>query len=270
MTNRIHIVMTSVILSVLEGTPNAYLKTVEEPLYAATARISVFDDSPAANPEFVRTQIAILQSEPIQIEVINRLDLRKTWGKNGAELPLAETLQTLKNCTQIYPHADTSLIAVSVKRSDPNEAAKIANEIANTSRDSRLDILLENARRKNEILAKVLKDQLKRVDEAKQTVEQIKKEHSDQGVESGRSAEVDKIQLRQIETDRLMAQLHMTKKAELRQMIESEKDKKLIDRASRLKPTDTFISSLIEQLQDVKKNSNSSWTTLITAKSTRK
>ena len=121
-------------------------------IFSSSSRISVSEDRPEINPfqadlmyerydpYYLKTQFEILQSKPILNEVIYRLNLQEKWGKDGS-LSREVAYKILKNSLSIFQQRDTSLIVINVKRNNPNEAAEIANEIAQVYRDSRIELV---------------------------------------------------------------------------------------------------------------------------------
>jgi len=122
---------------------------------------------------FLKTQFEIIQSKPILYEVVNRLNLQSEWGWEGERLPRNVAYKILKNSVTVFRHRDTSLIAISAKRDNPNEAAKIANEIAVTYRDSRLDLLSKENRDSIDRVRVALKEQRARVDAAEKKLAEL-------------------------------------------------------------------------------------------------
>lgn len=257
--SRKEIVLAVAILVVLTGT----VYTLMLPnIYAASARISVSEDAPeinpfsaqsygsSYNPYFLRTQFEVLQSKPLLYEVINRLNLQVEWGKGGEKLPRDVAYKILKNSISVFQQRDTSLIVISVKRDNPNEAAKIANELAEVYHDSRVDISLKDARAAIDKIAEALKDQRDRVDAAEQVVENLRSELDIAVIGGEGSVDVDNIRLQQLEGDRLSAQREMVEKKGLLDILEGLNDKDLIERASYI-TFDQFVTTTIQQIQDI-------------------
>jgi capsular polysaccharide biosynthesis protein len=72
--------------------------------------------------------------------VIDQLNLNAEWGRKyfaGETLPTAQTLAILKQRLMLAPVRNTKLIAITVFSDDRNEAAKIANAVAESYRDYR-------------------------------------------------------------------------------------------------------------------------------------
>lgn len=109
--------------------------------YASTARIKVEPDisadinSAPYDPYFLQTTFEIIQSQLVLNPVIAKLNLNVEWGKkyfNGQTLKSAEALEILKGRTSLAPIRGTKLIAITVYSDDRNEAARIANAIADS------------------------------------------------------------------------------------------------------------------------------------------
>lgn len=115
--------------------------------YASTARIKVEHDAPPtsgqfySDPNFVQTEFEVIQSQMMLNRVIDKLNLNAAWGKKyvaGRTLETSQTLEILKQRLQLAPVRNTSLIAITVYSDDRNEAAQIANAIADAYRDYRV------------------------------------------------------------------------------------------------------------------------------------
>lgn len=183
--------------------PNLYVSRVRISVQEEAPQVIPFDSGttnyPTYNPLFLRTQFEIIQSKPILYEVIKRLNLQKEWGMAGERLPRDVTLKILKNSIDVYQLRDTSLIVISVKRDNPDEAAMIANEQAATYRDSRLALEERKLRVAVEKFDEALAEQQQRVNDAEEQVRQLREN-------SGASLYVDDLQLEQIRIDLLTAQ----------------------------------------------------------------
>jgi capsular exopolysaccharide synthesis family protein len=202
------------------------------------------------NPYFLRTQFEILQSKPILYEVVNRLNLQQEWGKVGEKLPREVAFKILQNSISVFQQRDTSLIVISVKRDNPEEAADIANELAEVYRDSRLDLAVNSARGAIDKIEEALKEQSLRMEAAEEKVQNIRSELDIAVVGGEGSIDVGDIRMQQLEGDRLMAQKEMVEKEGLLKILEDLNDKDLIDRASYI-TFDQIVMSTIQQLQDI-------------------
>jgi polysaccharide biosynthesis transport protein len=95
---------------------------------------------PGYDPYFIQTEFELIQSELILGKVITDLELNKEWGKKyagGERLKTPETIALLKSRLDLRPVRNTSLIEIRVYSEKPDEAAKIANAIAQAYRNHR-------------------------------------------------------------------------------------------------------------------------------------
>ncbi len=258
--SRKEIVLAVAILVVLTGT----VYTLMLPnIYASSVRISVSEDVPEINPfagqqsyystynpYFLRTQFEILTSKPILYEVINRLNLQEEWGREGEKLPRETAHKILMNSVNVYQQRDTSLIVISVKRDNPDEAAAVANELAEVYRDSRLDLAMKSARGAIDKIDEALKEQIRRVEDAEERVQGIRETLGIATIGGEGSVDVEEMRMQQLEGDRLMAQEQMIEKKGLLDILEGLNDKDLVEQASYI-TFDQFVMSTIQQLQDI-------------------
>jgi uncharacterized protein involved in exopolysaccharide biosynthesis len=116
--------------------------------YASTSRLKIEPDawltgaSAYSDPDFLQTTFEILQSQLVLKPVIDKLNLNVAWGKkyaNGEPLKTAESLEMLKARTSLAPVRNTKLIKITAYSEDKNEAAQIANVIAESYRDYRVN-----------------------------------------------------------------------------------------------------------------------------------
>ncbi|MFZ0826097.1 MAG: polysaccharide biosynthesis tyrosine autokinase [Verrucomicrobiia bacterium] len=160
--------------------------------YASTVRIRIEPDSTADipgitgtpnynpyDPYFIQTEFEVIQDRVVLGKVIETLNLNEAWGKkyNGGDtLKTPETMEFLKRRMNLVPVRNTKLIEITVYSEDKNEAARIANTIADVYRDyrrkQRTQLTLNGI--------KVLEDQFKSEEEqiqAEQTnVDNLRKE----------------------------------------------------------------------------------------------
>ena len=124
--------------------------------YSSTVRIKVESDAGVISgigaglpsdsnlgydPYFIQTTFEIIQSQVVLSNVVNALNLNYEWGKkyaNGETLKTLDTLEILKQRISLSPVRNTKLIAITVYSDDKNEAAKLANAIADAYSDYRL------------------------------------------------------------------------------------------------------------------------------------
>jgi capsular polysaccharide biosynthesis protein len=105
--------------------------------FKSTARIKI-DHPPDGN--FFQLQSQIIKSEVILGSVIEDLKLKEAWGRRyngGRKLTVKQTLELLRPCVELSSVRNTSLIEIHVFRERPDEAASIANAIADAYRQHR-------------------------------------------------------------------------------------------------------------------------------------
>ena len=121
--------------------------------YSSVARIKIERDQSdissmverggavGCDPYFIQTEFELIQSEVILGPVIENLALNTEWGKkynNGERLKTSETLALLKGRIDLRPVRNTSLIEIRVYSDKADEAARIANAVAEAYREHRL------------------------------------------------------------------------------------------------------------------------------------
>ena len=94
------------------------------------------------DPYFIQTEFEIIQSEVVLGKVIEGLNLNEKWGKKyngGQKFTTTETMGVLKKQMDLRPARNTSLIEIRVYSENAEEAAQLANKIAETYQTYRLD-----------------------------------------------------------------------------------------------------------------------------------
>jgi len=118
----------------------------------STARISIEKEAPdlvylgfsqnptAIDPSFIQTELENIRSKAVLDKVIDKLNLSEAWAKKdpqGQKLTHERAAEILKNSIEVRQEGNTSLIDITVKSDKSEEAARIANTIAEVYRDSR-------------------------------------------------------------------------------------------------------------------------------------
>jgi serine/threonine protein kinase len=115
--------------------------------FASTARINLTPAAPESagtdgqqtatgshDPYRIQTELELMRSEWVLGVVIKDLELKREWGLkygSGHELTQAETLALLRRRLDLHAVANTSVIEIHVTDDSPEQAARIANTIAN-------------------------------------------------------------------------------------------------------------------------------------------
>ena len=126
--------------------PSSYSSTAVIKIEADVNDISSMGNTPMGggyDPYFIQTEFAIMQSEEVLGRLISTLNLNEYWGKkynNGVPLKTDETMGMLKVRMSLSPERNTKLIDITVYSDDRDDAARLANGIAEAYRDYRLSL----------------------------------------------------------------------------------------------------------------------------------
>ncbi len=257
--SRKEIVIAVAILVILSGVAYTFM---QPQMYEAQSRIRVSQGSPDIdvfsseyssyyNAFFLKTQYEIILSKPILYKVVDNLSLSEKWGKELYDDPAAMSkkmaMTRLRNSLSVFQFRDTSLIAITVRSQDPNEASIIANEMAAVYRDERISARRREVKRGLDALRNELQKQQQRVDQAEERLEVIREENELSFMSAG--IKIEKIRLQRLESDRINARVDMlTRKArldELRSLSEAD-----LLNASAYIVNDTSVNKLRSQLLD--------------------
>jgi capsular exopolysaccharide synthesis family protein len=260
--SRKEIVLAVLILVVITGT--VYTFTLPK-IYASQARIKVnldnldidpFGQMPSYggstyDPYFLRTQYEIIQSKPILYEVINRLNLQEVWGKSDQPVSKEVAYKILRSSVSVDQFRDTNLIALTARRSNPKEAMRIANELADVYRDQRLDLKQKEMTRALDVLRRELEAQQEKVSVAEQQVESIRKDLNISVLTGGVDADsIEKLQLQQLEGDRIASRVEMLVAKSRYEQMEAMSNEDLLTASSYL-AGDPFVESMRTQIKDL-------------------
>jgi capsular exopolysaccharide synthesis family protein len=126
--------------------PESYSSTTRIKIERDQSDVSGFNERAGMglgyDPYFIQTEFELIQSEVILGKVIEDLDLNKEWGRKyagGDRLKTTETMQMLKSKLDLRPVRNTSLIEIRVFSEKPDEAATIANKVAEVYTKHRQD-----------------------------------------------------------------------------------------------------------------------------------
>ena len=90
------------------------------------------------DPKFTQTQFQIIMRKGVLYPVIDRLDLQRRWGSNSEPLPKEVANRRLLGMLSLQEVRNTNLIQIDVYSTDPQEAALLANTIANVYMEQRI------------------------------------------------------------------------------------------------------------------------------------
>jgi len=128
------------------------------------------------DPYWVQTEFETIQSKLILNQVITNLTLHKKWAEKlkADELPIDLTYGMLKSKIDVRQSRNTSLMEIRVISEDKNEAALIANEIADVYKKTRIRQRLELSRSGIASLAKGLEERDKEVKQMQVDLDEMK------------------------------------------------------------------------------------------------
>jgi beta-lactamase regulating signal transducer with metallopeptidase domain len=141
--------------------------------YKSAARVRL-GDSPSANlsmnengrsredPFYLQTEFQVIESEIVLKPAIEKLNLNVEWGKkygDGAPLKTSESIQLLKARMDLHAIPNTRLVDIGVYSEDREEAARLANAIAETYREHRLNANLYAVREGVKVLEERFQEQ---------------------------------------------------------------------------------------------------------------
>ncbi len=258
--SRKEIVLAVILLVSITGTAVTFMMPK---MYRAQARIEVEQDvldvdvferemGRGYNPYFLRTQYEKLISRPLLYQVIEDLNLREVWAetiaKSDTPLTIKQAYGMLKGSVTVQQYRDTSLIAINVRRPNPEMAARIANQLAEVYRENRLSTKRQEVKRAIEALENELVKQQNKVNRAEERVEEIRSELGVNVLSTGIQA--DKLRLQKLEADRIAARVDMlVRKARLDQLKDLE-GRDLLNASSYI-VNDRALATIRRQLLDV-------------------
>ena len=109
------------------------------------------------DPQFLATQFQVIKKSEILNPVIEKLDLVKKLSPPGMTMPMQWVTESLSRSINVQEQRNTTLIEIGVYHTDKQLAADIANTVAITYRDKRIEELRKNM---DQTLAE-MKDELK-------------------------------------------------------------------------------------------------------------
>jgi capsular exopolysaccharide synthesis family protein len=129
------------------------------------------------DPYFIQTEFEVIQSEVVLSNVIAKAKLNEKWGKRynaGQKFTTPETMAVLKKQIDLRPVRNTSLIEIRVFSENAEEAAELANDIAETYQEYRLNQRLKFGQEGIQSLVKTFKDYEKNVRDAQEKVDHLR------------------------------------------------------------------------------------------------
>jgi succinoglycan biosynthesis transport protein ExoP len=131
------------------------------------------------DPYFIQTEFSIMQSEKVLGRVIEMLDLNNKWGQKyngGVPLKTEDTMQLLKQRMNLSPERNTKLIDITVYSEDKDDAARLANGIADAYMHYRLDLRATNTLNGIAVLLSKFNDAQNEIQEVQSNVDLLRKQ----------------------------------------------------------------------------------------------
>src|SRR6266566_5276645 len=240
--------------------PESYSSTARIKIERDQSDISPITDRPVLggyDPFFLLTEFEVIKSEIVLGKVIQDLDLNREWGKKYAgnePLKTSETMALLKSKMDLRQVRNTSLIDIQVFSEKPEEAAKIANALAEAYQAHRLEERMRMTRGGIEALEKRWEEQERKVREAETNVDRLRQQLQISDVLASESAPTPLISadsLRKLEGAKMENKVVLVGEVTLLERLKSIKDKQgpealaqVIPRASQ----DPLLTDLLQQL----------------------
>lgn len=125
----------------------------------------------AFDPYFVQTEFEKIKSKAVLYQVIDKLKLDETWAKDpggNGKLSRAEAYKRLADRINVHADRNTNFVDIQVKSDKPEEAARIANTIAEVYRDTRAEAAKRFEQLSVQKLNEVLVENEKSIENAKE------------------------------------------------------------------------------------------------------
>ena len=223
-----------------------------EPAGASDAR-----EKSNADPYFVQTEFEVIRSEAVLGRVIKSLDLNQEWGRRFAEgepLKTQETLLLLRNKIQLRSIRHTRLIDIAVLSGNRDEAARIADAIANSYHDYRLEEREKPQKAGLAVLIEREREQAAKAQAAQIEVEKLRQSlqiPDAVGNADGPGMMLTAESLRRIEALRIESQTELTRQETLLTLLRklgAERGSDTLTQVMLTANQDTLLTALMEQL----------------------
>ncbi|HSY18534.1 MAG TPA: hypothetical protein VK815_09385 [Candidatus Acidoferrales bacterium] len=153
--------------------------------YQATTRIKVEPDGLmigggySYDPYFIQTTFEIIKSRLVLGKVVDDLNLNVEWGRRyaiGRTLDTSETIKKLQQRLELRTVRNTKFLEILVTDESPDEAAKIANAIAQGYLDYRAENLKKTGVKGMETLQNQWNEDEQKIKAAQEKLEQLRKD----------------------------------------------------------------------------------------------
>lgn len=162
--------------------PVSYLSTTRIKVDRGVADIAEFGGNRPQgvyDPYFIQTEFETIKSEAVLTNVINRMDLNQVWGQrynNGQRLKTPKTLEILKGRLALTPVRNTMVISIGVYSEFPEEAADLANAVAEAYKRHRVEIIQSASESGIMALQQQFDEQQKKIDKVNEELAQLREQ----------------------------------------------------------------------------------------------
>lgn len=134
------VVITAGVCTYLQPRQYKSFATIEAQPELTPVRIFENQAAPSTSddPKFSQTQFQIIMRKGVLYPVIDRLSLQSKWGSDREALPKETTYNKLRSMLTLEEVRNTNLIQISAYSTDPEEAAQLANTIADVYMEQRI------------------------------------------------------------------------------------------------------------------------------------
>jgi uncharacterized protein involved in exopolysaccharide biosynthesis len=208
---------TAVITFLLPETYASAVRIKIEPNAAARGQqgspsvVGVYD------PYLIQTEFEILQSAAVLGEVAEQLDLSTKWArsnKGGEKLTTSETVQLLRSRVELRSIRNTTLIELRAFSEEPNEAAAVANAMADVYYNNRVEESRQLALRGINILEQRFDEQEQKIREAQMEVDELRKHLGISGSDTAGDSSTPTLEaetVRQLHSQLMAAESHLAR-----------------------------------------------------------
>ena len=160
--------------------PKHYLSVAKIEVDRPAADIAEFNGrSPSGvyDPYFIQSEFESIKSEAILTNVVARWDLNKKWGikyNNGERLKTSDTLDFLRARLDLRPVRNTMYIEIGVVTDKPDDAAELANSVAEAYQAHRLEKIRKQSEGGIRALEERFESQKKEVAKATEELGQLR------------------------------------------------------------------------------------------------
>jgi Mg-chelatase subunit ChlD/capsular polysaccharide biosynthesis protein len=236
--------------------------------YKSTARIKVERDQSdisglgdrggtvGYDPYFIQTEFEAMQSEAVLGKVAEDLNLKEAWAEKkgaGNKLTTAETIQLLKQSLDLRPVKNTSLLEIGVKSDKPEEAAKIANAVAEEYKARRSEQRAQLSKAGTKVLEERYAQQTAKVIEVQKKVDDLRAKlniSDTTAAGEGPSPMMSADTLRRLEALRIESKAELVRQQTLSdrlKLLSKEQGTEKLAQALPSAAPDSVLSSLLEQ-----------------------